>query len=94
MFASKTDVQGADLHTSSYSSVDVMRPKRRRGEWLNLTGKIQTYTTILITNSQQIPEIYKSSEFKNQPFMVSQQRQTPIVPEIPPDDREDKQQHL
>lgn len=30
----------------------------------------------------------------NRPFMVSQQRQTSIVPEIPPDDREDKQQHL
>lgn len=49
---------------------------------------------MMITKSQKIPGIYKSSEFMNRPFIVGQQCQTSIVPEIPPDNGEDNQQYL
>lgn len=45
-------------------------------------------------NHKKIPEIYKWSECVNRPFMVSQQRQASVIPEISPDNGENKQQHL
>lgn len=64
--------------------------------WYKSTQQQQNHPHIManILHLNEFIKIYKVWEFMNWPFTLSNQRQTTIVPKVPPDNREDDQQHL